>query len=127
MSVLVLPPLDTPLGHDCVKREIPGPGFQRVQPLTLMRQTDQEWPMPAMTIPKSSQAAIVVAAAHAKAMTAGIEADEWHQDQVQCWQRLQVATPSNGFGNAKPVRPERLARTVAYEPKSAGAVGPEYR
>lgn len=78
-----LPHINPLLRRHHIQRHIPGIRLQRVHPLTLVGDADEQGAPPALSLPQVGEGAVVIAAPHAHAVAVGIESDQWDEQQVQ--------------------------------------------
>ncbi len=69
------------------------------------------------------EAAVVVAAPHAQAMTVFIETEQGDDDEIQSACGNQASPAWKGFGDIEAVAPQPITRPPPVEPKFAAAEG----
>src|SRR5690554_7208681 len=93
----------------------------------MVRQPQQTGAWPVCAGPAVGEQAVVVAAAHAQAIAPGIEADQWHEHQIQPPGTDLPAGVGSRFTDAVSVGGPALARTQALEVHLIGWPAAQYR
>src|SRR5690606_12198416 len=118
---------DVLIADDPVQRDIPGRDRKLVDLLAMVRQPQQTGAWPVCAGPAVGEQAVVVAAAHAQAIAPGIDADQWHEHQIQPPGTDLPAGVGSRFTDAVSVGGPALARAQALEVHLIGWPAAQYR
>src|SRR5690606_1126607 len=118
---------DLLIADDPVQWHVPGRDRKLVDLLAMVRQPQQTGAWPVCAGPAVGEHAVIVAAAHAQAIAPGIEADQWHEHQIQAPGADLPAGVGSGFTDTVSVGGPALARAQALEVHLIGWPAAQYR
>lgn len=107
----------TAIGHDAVELYIPGLAWQGLHALHFMCDPEKVGTACQAVLKRKRKCAVVITASHAESMTGGIEAKQWHNDQVEPACRNHCTGTWNGFGYPIAVELQAVTGMPAAEPQ----------
>jgi hypothetical protein len=115
--------IQAPIGDYGIEGNVPGLGWQSVNALHFMGETEQEWAPCSLSPLHKREAAVVEAAPHAQAMTAVIEAEQRNDDKIQSARGNQRPPVREGFGDIEAIASQPITRPPPVEAKLPAAEG----
>jgi hypothetical protein len=115
--------IQAPFSDYGIEGNVPGLGWQSVNALHFMREAEQKWAPCPLSPTYECEAAVVVAASHAQAMTVFIKTEQGNDYEIQSVRGNQTPPAWKGFRDIEAVAPQPITRPPPVESKFAAAEG----